>query len=659
MRDTTIPEPRVLTEAVLEAMGDDRLSAAVFLTFQLEPTFFEDAILAPLCGVDSRGSAAVRRYVLEEQLCHLDEVLVLYDPQGLTPEGPMRQRVRAVPVFWPGGVQHAKHALLLVGPPGGESLVLLTTSANLTRSGWWENVEAADVERIGAGSATSLRGDLLELVALIRRLDNTGEPHHGLDRIERFVRDRLAPAPGLPRLWLGAEPLDTFLARHVPQRATRVELVAPYVDEEAAPIARLALALAPAEIVVVFPIDRAQNGAAVAGWRDGVRAIPNARFGALGVDTRVGTSSNKIRFIHAKVIRITDVPGKRTWTLVGSPNLSNHAHAGWSSGRGSNIETAILRVAAETSRWLSVLAQGSEPAPASALVTDDDPRAEGLPVRVRYDWRDGSAALWLGCAPCAVCLGPAVSAGTARVRIPVTTRDAWVPLGADALRWLAGELVTSNVVSAWGDGGLPAPVLVEEHGMAFRPSMVASGLSPADILRHWSMLTEAQRAEHIASRLEVGHDEDPEAPAAMPVLIAEGTTMFDTFSGILHGFLMLRSRMLEAIRHHQEPAVEAWLLGARHDSVGTLLTMVVESETDPVRLIVYAMCTRDLLDLVERRLPGFVVARPLAAAALRARVAELDAAWDKVDVNAGPNEPPGAFRTWIEDWWRREAEVSV
>jgi hypothetical protein len=48
MSDTALPKPLVLTDALLAAMGGDRLVAAVFLTYQFEPPFFEDHILAPL-----------------------------------------------------------------------------------------------------------------------------------------------------------------------------------------------------------------------------------------------------------------------------------------------------------------------------------------------------------------------------------------------------------------------------------------------------------------------------------------------------------------------------------------------------------------------------------------------------------------------------------
>ena len=666
MADTTIPEPRVLSDAVIDAMQGDRLVAAVFLSFQFSPPFFEDSILAPLCGVDGRGSPIIRRLLLEERLRELQDVLVLYDQQGLMPEGPLLQQVRAVPVSWSGGVVHAKHALLLTegkatdGSPRS-ALLLLTTSANLTRTGWWQNVEVADIERMAAGTATSLRQDLLDLIAAMRRLEGSGDRQPALDRAETFVRDQLTSAPGLPRLWLGREPLARFLADNVASRGGRMELVAPFVDDAALPIARLAETLAPAETVVRFPVDRDGLGEALASWRDGVRKLPGARFGDLGLDTRLGKGSVSLRFVHAKVIRITDTTARKSWVLAGSPNLSQRGHAGWQSGAPfSNVETAILRESADAGRWLAPLT-GKEPAPADVLKEPEDGLGQGLLVRVRFDWETGAAAVRLSGPPCTVDLGPSTAAagGAARASVAVNVRDEWLPLGELATSWLHKELETGNVIAAWS-GELPrANVLVEEHGLAHRRSMVAKNLTAADILRHWSLLSENQRAENLEKRLALGA-EDPEAPNGAPALAYDsiGPTMFDTFSGILHGFLILKTRLRDALAAEQDAAVEAWLLGARHDSVGTLLDKVLEeTDGDAVRHVVFALCTTELLALAESLRPALLADRPGPVAALRDRVARLEAAWERINDGATPAETPGTFRRWFEQWWYEQQEA--
>ncbi len=660
MADTAVPEPRVLTDEVIDVLGGDRLVAAVFLTYELQPEFFEDHILAPLCGVDSRGSPAIRRYLLEEALRRLPEVLVLYDAGGLRADGPLRQRVRAVPVAWGRGVMHAKHALLLMQAADAAeptALVLLTTSANLTRTGWWKNVEVADLERLEAGAATPIREDLLGLVALMRTLEASGARHDALDRVEAFVRDRLAPAEGLPRLWLGREPLSDFLAAHVDAAGGRLEAFAPFVDDHGAPIASLARTLRADETVVWFPLDGEGAGAALATWRDGVKAVSGASFGELGVDRRLGKGSDAERFVHAKVVRYADLAKKRTWTLAGSPNLSVRGHAGWQTGApASNVETAMLRVAPGTGRWLAPLAPGKEPAPAAAAASEDEP-ARGILLRARFDWELWAAAVRLAGAPGRVHLGPSttVTGGSARVVVDVPDGGAWIPLSASAADWLGAELETGNVIGAWGDDGVRTSVLVEEHGLVQRPSLVARALTPADILRHWSLLTEAQRAENLEKRLTLRSD-DPEAPIAVGAApAAPGPTMFDTFSGILHGFFVLRTRLERALDAGEDAAAEAWLLGLRHDSVGTLLDLVLaEEEPEAVRQVIFGLCARELVGVVRDRRPALLSAHPGPLGALEDRIAQLESAWGRIE--EPPGEAPGTFRRWIEAWWAGTGE---
>jgi hypothetical protein len=667
--EAVVPDPRVLADAVLESMKGDRLVAAVFLSFQFAPEYFEDSILAPLCGVENRGSPAIRRLLLEERLRELEQVLVLYDHAGLEPDGPLRQEVRAVPVAWSRGVVHAKHALLLVERKGDTgaprtALILLTTSANMTRTGWGQNVEIADIERLEAGATTSLRGDLLGLVGSLRRLIGADEQYSSLERIGTFIRDRLTGATGLPRLWLGHQTLAEFLVEHIGVRRGRIELIAPFVDDTAAPVRSLADALSPAEVVVWFPRDRNDLGAAPASWRDGVRSTRGAGFGDLRLDRSLGKGSDGQRFVHAKVIRVVDPATRRTWTLAGSPNLSQRGHAGWqTSAPASNVETAMLRVAVDGVRWLEPLDAGKEPGTAERVLDPKDEDPPGLLVRVRFDWETRQGALRLSGTACEVWLGPSTSAAgdSARARVEVTASDAWVALEEAAAGWLCRELQTGNVIAAWSDATSPTSVLVEEHGGAHRPSMVARELSAADILRHWSLLSEAQRAANLEKRLDLG-GEDPEAPSFLATAMAAvaGPTMFDTFSGIIHGYLVLKLRLEEALRGHQDAAVEAWLLGSRHDSVGTLLDKVLQEPAgDPVRQVVFALCSRELLVLAETRCPQLLAARPTATEALRKQIEALEAAWEFLDSGGAPGEHPDAFRQWLQRWWQAQVEVQA
>ncbi len=132
----------VLPDRVAEKIADRHVAAAVFVTYEFEPGFFEDAVLGVLFDCDSGRGDRVQRALLEDRLRE-SEVVVFYDRAGLKVDRTPRQAVSLVPVTWGHHVLHAKHALLLLEREGEKSdrversLLLLTTSANLTRTGWW------------------------------------------------------------------------------------------------------------------------------------------------------------------------------------------------------------------------------------------------------------------------------------------------------------------------------------------------------------------------------------------------------------------------------------------------------------------------------------------------------------------------------------------
>jgi hypothetical protein len=631
---TETPRQEVLTEAVLNALGDAPVRAALFITFQLEPGFFEDAILSPLLSVEQRGSQRVRRVLLEERLREVEDVLVLYDRDGLIPDAPLRQRVRALPVDWSGGVLHAKHALLLQEG----RLVLLTTSANLTRSGWWENIEVADVEVIAQSS--SLRDDLLQLLRRLKAL-TPDEPQPALEQVQAFL-NTVTQTKGLPRLWTGEQPLPEFLRQHT-REIKRLELIAPFTDGEARPVQQLKEALQPKKIVAWVPRDSGEKVAASQGWLDGVLQLPEGRLGELSIDRAL--SKDRLRFVHAKVIHV--IGEGQSWLLSGSPNLSNQGHAGAWSGIGrANIETAILR-ADRGGRWLKVLKetdhiQGQEsPEPA-----EDRKLGRTLPVRVRYDWRDGSASARAD-RERTVNLGEAVQAREAPVAFATVQVSAeWSPI---APMPVAEALASSNVISVWEEGGIPCPILVEELGTAQRPSRVTAELTASDILEHWSLFSPEQRAAHSEAILDRGGGDDVEAPQrGRPEVAQVGPTMFDAFAGVLHAFLMLRQRLSEAMNQERLALVEHLVLGRQHDSLLTLLDAIEsderEGDSHKTRRLVVLLCAAEVVEEVQRRCPALWDASPKITAALRERLAREEEAWADLAL-------PPAFRAWFKEMW--------
>ncbi len=160
----------VLSEHFQERMSGRRLRSAVFLTYQFDPGFFEQEVLPVFLDVSLSHATAIRVVQLEDALRSLPgEIAVYYDANGLNSGdgGSAKLDVRRIPIRHHTGIFHPKNVFLLVEneEPDDDghhpqTLLIASLSANLTRSGWWENVEACHVEEIAEGDKTRLKDDV-------------------------------------------------------------------------------------------------------------------------------------------------------------------------------------------------------------------------------------------------------------------------------------------------------------------------------------------------------------------------------------------------------------------------------------------------------------------------------------------------------------------
>ncbi len=241
----------ILSDQFEEQLRGRRLTAAAFLTFRFDPEFFEQEILPVFLDVPLSHAAAIRMVQLEDALRQVpDGVAVYYDQNGLVPEaGPAKLDIRRIPVRHKTGIFHPKNVFALVeenevateGEKPRRALLVGNMSANLTRAGWWENVEACHIQEIAEGEATSMRDDLAALVdGLIRRAgDRAADDHAALRSIRAFLRttiqrtNRSSGGVLHPHLHSGLLPFTEFL-RNAAGNALDgmyLEVISPYFDD--------------------------------------------------------------------------------------------------------------------------------------------------------------------------------------------------------------------------------------------------------------------------------------------------------------------------------------------------------------------------------------------------------------------------------------------
>ena len=674
----------VLSEHFQERMQGRHLVSALFTTFRFEPGFFETDILPAFFDVPLSHAAPIKRVQLEETLRSLPgHIAVYYDPHGLVAEGgSAKLDIRRIPIQHRTGIFHPKVVFALIEADEADeknhrprTLLCACLSANLTRAGWWSNVEAAHVEELAEGEHTTLRKPLLDFLdglikeAEYRRANETlRQEHSALWDIRQFLlstsqrENRSVSGRLLTQFHNGYEAvsLPDFLVD-----ATRgalsgmcLEVIAPYLDEaaESEPLQALMDRFQPKEVRVFLP--RNDRGEALCSdalytW---LRKQPDTTLGTLPTDLlRLSKQEGaKHRTVHAKVYRFFDpTKGGREILYVGSANLTRPAFR--LTGAGGNVEAGFVVEATSAGKpdfWL----ESDTRRPAGFAPRGEDEgcaSSGGTLLVVRYTWnRQEAAVLWGG-----ESASPKLSVehgGVCIFQVADLAPRSWVVLGKEDAARLERTLHSTSLLQVRGEKPEPALLLVQEEGMSHRPSLLLD-LSPAEILRYWSLLSVEQRAAFIEAHARMPGDDDP--MTAKVVLQPVQESLFDRFAGIFHAFSCLEERVRQALEDRKFKEADYRLFGKKYDSLGSLLARVVASvekgEGDRVDQYVMGLCAKQTLRELERAYPAYWAEHE---SDIRELNTQLKALMKTRDGLAAANAEMPEFLKWFEKWFLRRAE---
>ncbi len=599
---------RVLSDEISRKIDGRHVVAAVFTTYSFDPAFFELEVLPVLFESRIKGGFSlvekVRRVQLEECLRDLVDIEVFYDRCGLVGDaGPASLDFRRIDVGRRTGVFHPKLVLILVeNPQQGEgastrSLIVATLSANLTRSGWWENLEAGHVEVIDAASAANrrctFREDLLAALGHVMGAARPDDQLGAMRKIRQFLLDE-APQEGtriaswrgryFTRLFVGQRSLPDWLRDlRLGDRRWNLEVISPFFDARGAGALRnLIRATQPSEVRVFLPTEADGTPTVTGEQYAAVGELANCEWSRLPASIKrpVSTESPERaapRTVHAKVYRFW-CRGGGDVTLVGSVNLTSPAHSRADAG---NLEAAFLANTTDGSDraewWLQPLDDPPGNFAEQLSTQDGDAERVGLALSLRYHWERHEFEYRLD------------DAYEGEVRIQTIAGDELHSIAhpVQGLWKGCGDLVADRVQALLASTSLveariQAPggrhswrVLIREEGMTHKPSLLTQ-LAPEEILQYWSLLNEAQKQAFLAERLETDEALLGFSTAGRRPSLESIQTVFDRFAGIFHAFERLSGWVDEKLALDREAEVTARLFGEKYDSLPVLLRKILE-----------------------------------------------------------------------------------
>ena len=681
MSSATIPM-EVLSRRLGDAIDGRRLRVGVFTTFSFDPAFFELQVL-PLLFPDYSFSQPdkVRRAQLDDALRTVEQLAVYYDRQALAQDSePAQLGYRRIDVGRRTGCFHPKVLLLLVddhhqeAEPGRQALIVGLLSANLTRDGWWENLECAHLDEIKDRQVDdqpcAFRTDLLALIQLIKRSAREDDDQSALDRLRQFIRTRTqmrrverrkSRGTYHTRIFCGQQQQD--LADWLREQGLRdenlnLEVLSPFFDSSSAgPLPALQEAVRPRETRVFLPTqhDGAAEVSSVA--YDAIAEV--ARWSRLPTDVAGRGESGEaqraqLRHVHAKVYRLWRKRGPDL-LLVGSPNLSTAGHSRAAAG---NLEAAFLVDVTDSGYpqrwWLEPIERDVERFVEPVPAEEDGFEGVGLNLSLQYDWSTSELSYRLvneDNDERVTRFEVSQPGGAQLFSVDRPRSGRWVMCPADAAAQVRNLLASTSFVQITYTGQ-SWRVLVREEGLGYRPSLWTE-LTPEEILEYWSLLTAAQRAAFIER---LTRDSLEGLPTAIRDPLTSQDTLFDRYAGIYHAFGCLSRHIDTAFDERRESEAETRLLGAKYDSLPALLEKTLaRDDADPIVQYVTLLCARQLRDDVVGRNRDFFETRRKGLATLDRLLAQL------TDLkNALPlpdDDDRSAFLDWYESAFLRPARL--
>lgn len=661
----------VLSAHLAERIAGRRVLAGVFTTMEFDPGFFEQEVLPVVLGQGRHHHPRIRLAQLEDALRHVPYgVSVYYDQDHLQgSESPVLDTGR-IPVRIRRGVFHPKVVMLLLQgvPEGGRSpedappplsLLVTTLSANLTRSGWWSNVEVAHTEEVAEGSRTRLRKPVTEFLGDLLRVSPTADAAHDpITPIREFLR-RTVPAQHRssgqwlhPHFYEGKGGVVEFLRESAGEalHGLNLEVISPYFDRAARsrPLEELIEEFEPKAVRVFLPRNEAGEALCDARMYRWLQSQPTCCWGRLpAAITRHGQQRDATeRFVHAKVYRFFSLKPKREYLFVGSPNLTLAGHSG------SNNREAGYLIGGPSDRKLDWWLEPDEKVPSGfrhESESDTSHGCGGTPLRLRFDWRTTQVEASFD--EEGVSLPHSIEhAGNELFRVPALESGAWVVLPATAGEALAKVLRTTALLTVVSPSGSRAMLLVQEVGMERRPSLMQD-LSPAEIMRYWATLDLEQRAQLTeefgeAALAMMGGSEWVARHAALPA----SDSFFDRFAGIYQAFAALERSAREMMDRNETQDVVCRLFGVKQDSLEQLLRRVLREHEEGRgdRLIHYitGLCARQTIQEMGRQEEAFFREHKRAVEDVERVLARFDEVKQAL-LQEGPAEM-GAFLEWFE-----------
>ena len=592
----------VISDQLLEVISDRKVKAALFTTYTFEPEFFELEIIPLLLKRDIPYSAdeRVKQFQVRENLREADlSIDVFYDL-------PMfRECVETSPEmeYLCHGVNngnaafHGKLVFLLLEDSDYQEDILYVGagSNNLSRSGWWNNVEVMHWEEVRLkGNPRRFLNKLSEDLQYLRHKRAFTDADSSLEKIDTFLTSCRASNDADPIYYYGIShvsertPFMRFINnKNQPLSKTKnwqLEIISPFfADDVNNKMHESFLKMGVKHIQLFLPTD--DEGKALC-HPDYYRHINKAEgiswaSWESNISQRLGMNDDYFRNVHAKIYHFYNK--QTSWAFVGSVNFTHkatheNAEAGYLVKLGK--PTPLLEQIIDTDS-VEEFSIPNETVPGTNANNIDD---KALPeIYLRFNWltkeltgrcvEDKTYTISL--------LGPEKDSIISKWKITNEEKTYTQDTTSIEKVLLNGSLI--KIIDSSKDNSFyEHTILLQQINWSHKP-IDFPDLTPEQILAIYASMDPERRnlilinaqIKHLVLANQCGelttHDDE--------MLIDQ---FFCEYAEIFHAFRLLRKRLSKALNNKEDHLVDYYLTGAGMDSLPSLIERCIDNDKQEV-----------------------------------------------------------------------------